>query len=156
MEADKVQKIREEVERLKGWNNNVRNSTRHMTLQEEDFNRGKHSSYLEILNFIDSLQEEPVSEDLEEAVNAYIGYAPEVDECSSVYGKRKAFKAGANWQRSQLMRNAFETAIVDDWQYGKDADHTAIPAIHQRIEGHKIGDKVKIVVIPERLNNGTE
>ena len=57
--TDKVQKIREEVERLKGWNNNVRNSTRHMTLQEEDFNRGKHSSYLEILNFIDSLQEEP-------------------------------------------------------------------------------------------------
>lgn len=60
--TDKIQKIREEVERLKGWNNNVRNSTRHMTLQEEDFNRGKHSSYLEILNFIDSLQEEPVSE----------------------------------------------------------------------------------------------
>lgn len=59
--TDKVQKIREEVERLKRWNNNVRNSTRHMTLQEEDFNRGKHSSYLEILNFIDSLQEEPVS-----------------------------------------------------------------------------------------------
>lgn len=56
--TDKVQKIREEVERLKRWNNNVRNSTRHMTLQEEDFNRGKHSSYLEILNFIDSLQEE--------------------------------------------------------------------------------------------------
>ena len=59
--TDKVQKIREEVERLKGWNNNVRNSTRHMTLQEEDFNRGKHSSYLEILDFIDSLQDESVS-----------------------------------------------------------------------------------------------
>lgn len=60
---DKVQKIRAEIERLKGWNNNVRNSTRHMTLQEEDFNRGKHSSYLEILDFIDSLQEESISED---------------------------------------------------------------------------------------------
>lgn len=59
--TDKVRKIREEVERLKRWNNNVRNSTRHMTLQEEDFNRGKHSSYLEILDFIDSLQNEPVS-----------------------------------------------------------------------------------------------
>ena len=56
--TDKVQKIREEVERLKGWNNNVRNSTRQMTLQEEDFNRGKHSSYLEILDFIDSMQKE--------------------------------------------------------------------------------------------------
>ena len=53
----------------------------------------EHSNILE--------QEEPVSEDLEEAINAYIGYAPEVDECSSVYGKRQAFKAGAEWQKSQ-------------------------------------------------------
>ena len=43
-----------------------------------------------------------VSEDLEEAVNAYIGYAPEVDESSSVYGKRQAFKAGAEWQINKL------------------------------------------------------
>ena len=45
--------------------------------------------------------QEPVSEDLEEAVNTYIGYPPEVDECSSVYGKRQAFKAGAEWQKQQ-------------------------------------------------------
>ena len=69
--TDKVQKIREEVERLKRWNNNVRDSTRHITLQEEDFNRGKHSSYLEILNFINSLPEEPVSEDLKVAADKY-------------------------------------------------------------------------------------
>ena len=69
----KVQKIREEVERLKGWNNNVRNSTRHMTLQEEDFNMGKHSSYLEILDFIDSLQEEPVSIDFEQELYKAFG-----------------------------------------------------------------------------------
>lgn len=48
-------------------------------------------------------KEEPVSEDLEEAVNAYIGYAPEVDESSSTYGKRQAFKAGANWQKQQIL-----------------------------------------------------
>ena len=56
------------------------------------------------LAFIDSLQEEPTSNDLEEAVNAYIGYAPEVDECSSVYGERQAFKAGANWQKEQMLK----------------------------------------------------
>jgi hypothetical protein len=49
---------------------------------------------------------EPVSEDLEEAVNAYIGYAPEVDESSSVYGKRQAFKAGAKWQKEHLWKPA--------------------------------------------------
>lgn len=45
--------------------------------------------------------QQPVSEDLEEAVNAYIGYAPEVDESSSTYGKRQAFKAGAKWQENK-------------------------------------------------------
>jgi hypothetical protein len=49
--------------------------------------------------------EEPVSEELEEAVNAYIGYAPEVDESSSTYGKRQAFKAGAQWQELQFEKN---------------------------------------------------
>lgn len=108
---------------------------------------------------IEALKEKPVSEDLGEATNNYVlnvrkGYPRVMDETDRYICN--AFKAGANWQRSQLMRNAFETAIVDDWQYGKDADHTAIPAIHQRIEGYKVGDKVKIVVIPEILNHGTE
>lgn len=47
----------------------------------------------DLLAFMNSLPNEPVSEDLEEAVNAYIGYAPEVDESSSTCGKRQAFKA---------------------------------------------------------------
>ena len=45
--------------------------------------------------------EEPVSNYSEEAVNAYIGHAPEVDECSSVSCERMAFKAGAKWQKEQ-------------------------------------------------------
>jgi hypothetical protein len=48
------------------------------------------------------LEQEPVSEELEEAVNAYIGYAPDIDECSSVYGKRQAFKAGAKWKEKEM------------------------------------------------------
>ena len=61
----------------------------------------------ELLSFLNTLEvkevrEEPVSKDLEEAVNAYIGYAPEVDECSSVHGKRQAFKAGAKWMEQRL------------------------------------------------------
>lgn len=38
------------------------------------------------------------------------------------------------------------TTIVNDWTYGKDADHAVIPAIHQRINGFKIGDKVLIQI----------
>lgn len=36
---------------------------------------------------------------LENAANAYIGHAPDIDESSSVYGERQAFKAGAKWQK---------------------------------------------------------
>ena len=100
--TDKVQKIREEVERLKGWNNNVRNSTRHMTLQEEDFNRGKHSSYIEILNFIDSLQEEPVSEDLEKT--AVEAFKQIVDSDKNNF--LEIFKAGAEWQKQKTVDKA--------------------------------------------------
>lgn len=130
--TDKVQKIREEVERLKGWNNNVRNSTRHMTLQEEDFNRGKHSSYLEILNFIDSLQEESVSEqklsNVERTVKDWKeSVSEELDEVAKnirdrLYleeGKRdefgnpyflqntilKAVIMGAQWQKQQFEKD---------------------------------------------------
>ena len=42
-----------------------------------------------------------------------------------------------------------ETTIVNDWQYGKDPDHAIIPAIHQRIKGFNVGDKVRIIVIKE-------
>lgn len=108
--TDKVQKIREEVERLKDWNNNVRNSTRHMTLQEEDFNRGKHSSYLEILNFIDSLQEEPVSDDLEKAIEqSFIYHDNHGDDFRSdeqiETAYRCGFETGAKWQEDQLEKN---------------------------------------------------
>ena len=38
------------------------------------------------------------------------------------------------------------TEIVNDWTYGKDPDHTVIPAIHQRINNFKIGNKVLIKI----------
>lgn len=68
---------------------------------------------------------EPVSEDLEEAVNAYIGYAPEVDESSSTYGKRQAFKAGANWQKQQLMANTADVMIRLPYE-NKDGGYTQL------------------------------
>lgn len=42
-----------------------------------------------------------------------------------------------------------ETIIVNDWQYGKDPDHAIIPAIHQRIEGFNVGEKIKIIIVKE-------
>ena len=115
---------------------------------------------------IDKLTESP---DLDEASWKYS------DRDGITYGQRYAmqidFKAGAKWQkhqmketlqteyekgrfdmREEMMKDAVETTIVNDWQYGKDPDHAIIPAIHQRIEGCGVGDKVKIIIVKtERL-----
>ena len=44
---------------------------------------------------------EPVSDDLEEAADNYVGHAPDIDESLSIFCERKAFKAGAKWGMRQ-------------------------------------------------------
>ena len=39
---------------------------------------------------------------LQLAADEYIGHPAEVDECSTTYGKREAFKAGAVWERNHV------------------------------------------------------
>lgn len=111
---------------------------------------------------------EMVGEDLEEAANQH---SKQVFHGLLVEDNITAFKAGAEWQKQkdqetielaedhamlagmnrmkeEMMKDAVETTIVNDWQYGKDPDHAIIPAIHQRIEGFNIiGDKVKIIIV---------
>lgn len=117
--------------------------------------------------------EEPVSDDLEEAVNAYIGYAPEVDESSSTYGKRQAFKAGAKWQRQrdehliwqistanyekgieegkqQMIKDAVDGVITFDY-YKDDKVYGCVAHDSFCLEdrGLRDCDKVKIIVVKE-------
>ena len=125
------EKIREEVERMKGWNNNVRNSKRHMTLQEEDFNRGKHSSYLEILDFIDSLQEEPMSKDLEEMAKAVTK-----DKESAVKFLKNAGIMDENGNLAELYRS--EEPVSDGLEV---AAHRCYEPNDKFMEGFKKGAK---------------
>ena len=119
---------------------------------------------------IKALQKEPVSEDLEEAVNAYIGYAPEVDESSSTYGKRQAFKAGANWQeqkdesytksmykvgintgkelmKQQLMTKAVDVTIAIPYQNG----YGGYTQLVDSKEGLHFGENLKVLVIKKEI-----
>lgn len=41
-----------------------------------------------------------------EAVNAYIGYAKEIDEGIETYMRRDAFKAGVEWFKKALWHDA--------------------------------------------------
>ena len=109
------EKIRKEVERLqkelikndeKGFGSDIDNACI-LELQN-------------VLTYIDSLQEEPVSNDLEEACDEYYdetwdehgGKAMVVDGCHDIWFPSQAtddfFKAGAQWQKQQLIDKACE------------------------------------------------
>ena len=93
--TDKVQKIREEVERLKEW----------QPIASPSLNK--------LLSFIDSMQEEPVSEELEEASKEWL--RPQLDKSYVNYGEVKmmelthfdgyamldAIEFGAKWQKTK-------------------------------------------------------
>ena len=64
-----------------------------------------------IIMFLDTLEmkeveEEPVSNDLEEAAENYVGHAPEIGEDLSCFTNRNAFIAGAQWQKEQMIDKA--------------------------------------------------
>lgn len=87
--TDKVQKIREEVEkRLKG---------------ERFISSDKEYNYL--LSFIDSLQEEPVNDDLKNAANIALEGLLDKYGIVGIGSCLKMFKLGAEWQKEQFEKN---------------------------------------------------
>lgn len=60
----------------------------------------------DLFAFMDSLPNEPASEDLEEAARKY--FKSLKDDCFISSDIMLAFKAGANWQKQQLMAKAFD------------------------------------------------
>jgi len=125
--ADKVQKIREEVVRLHnllpvmdGDNISVNYADRICTA---------------LKMYIDSLQNEPVSEDLEKAAINYMK-----TENPPIWGLHDGFIAGANWQKQQMMKDAIEgIARPDDSEIWCNLAPFNL----------KDGDKVRVVVIKE-------
>ena len=110
-----------------------------------------------LVSFIDSLPEEPVSEDLEEAA---IMHYKDVMEYEVKTGLKPSymtsFKAGAKWQKEQMMKDVIlETTVViekdgsaEDFNevecsYYEDSEILEVP------KWAKDGDKVKVIVIKE-------
>ena len=62
--------------------------------------------------------EEPISEDLEEEINRYIGYPQEVDEDISTTMIRKAARHFAQWQKQKDIRIFKELAELANHQDG--------------------------------------
>jgi len=102
--TDKVQKIREEVEKLKSQL--LRGVCASQIAMET---RCKEEAYNEVLAILDTMQEEPVSEDLEEALaREWKGYndrgAATVDaleDNSQELAFAKGFYRGSEWGKNQ-------------------------------------------------------
>lgn len=126
--ADKVQLIKEEIESYK---ESMKGLEPH-----SDFRRGQITAYNQIMQFIDSLPEEPTSEDLEEAASKYM--REDFHERS-----RADFKAGAEWQKQQMMKDAVYgyVSLCHDYPHRR-----SLVAIEDGLVNYKYAEKIKIII----------
>lgn len=94
----------------------------------------------DIAHSIIKKQEEPVSEDLEEASR---NYADNEEYGDDVYYSIKAtFKAGAKWQKEKMITKAIDGKVL--------ANGMGNPILHLLDKGrHLIDKKVKVILIKE-------
>ena len=94
--TDKVHKMRQEVEKRF---EQIKNS-------ERESDSGAFYQLKELLEFIDSLQEEPVSEDLNEAVTRIIKETSKIPNLSEYEALYHCAVEGAQWQKEHLWKPA--------------------------------------------------
>lgn len=109
-------------------------------ITDSDYWNAKADAYRNVLTILNSMQEEPVSEELDEAAKRY---ATEGDEETGglyiIEEEVDAFKAGSEWKEKQMMAKAINT----------EASYTmSVPSICISLPlGVNVGDKVKVIVI---------
>ncbi len=113
-----------------------------------------------ILSLIDTLEveeveEDPVSEDLEEATSRYAkeeyshkNHAALPDRCIGCYAPLKyAFKAGAKWQKEQMMKDAMYGLVC-----GHDESSPAWIDLNLLNKPNvKVGTEVKLIIIKDTV-----
>lgn len=154
--TDKVQLIKKEIEKRLSllWDLIPEGEK----VLKDDFtkddanNLGKYTELESLLKLIDSLQDEPASEDLEEAASKYV--REDFHERS-----RADFKAGAKWQKQQMkevLQTEYEKGRFDmreemmkhAVEAKVDLDLDCNIKLDCEYEFH-VGDKVKIIIIKE-------
>lgn len=118
-EKEKLTAIKAETERLRhDWPKVISDGEKnHLWMYFRGLNR--------IRDFIDSLPEEPVSDDLDEAAKEWL--RPQLDKSYANYGEAKmmelthfdgyamleAIEFGAKWKEKQMMKNAIDINPMD-------------------------------------------
>jgi len=157
---DKVQKIREKVEkRYECWKEKESNS--HSIELEIRMSECQH-----LLLMLNSLQEEPVSEELEETANkdyenalnsVAVNFMEAQGITPNLYAEQiiRAVKHGAQWQKEQMMTKAVEAVVSqvpcsnEIILYNPSSVYKySLPQEMNKLGLNK-GDKVKLVIIKE-------
>lgn len=90
------------------------------------------------------LQEEPVSEDLEKVSEAYV-----LDDYIKPWRElvKKAFKAGAKWQKEQMMAKAIDAEVLENYD-GKVIKYDET-ILDEKLSDCKVFDKIKLIMLKE-------
>lgn len=95
------------------------------------------------------LQEKPVSEDLEEEALVYSASDIITEDGKLVIDSEKvnAFKAGAKWQKEQMMAKAIDGVVLENYD-GKVLKYDDL-ILDEKLSNCNVFDKVKIIVVKE-------
>ena len=99
----KIEKIKVEIDRLK--NELIQEAEKGY---KSEFDEGRISAFEDMIVYINSLEEEPISNDLEEAAHSYVDTTIEWFDSEGNPCCYPAFIAGAQWQKKQLIDKACE------------------------------------------------
>ncbi len=111
--------------------------------EDGEAERGYDFCLQDMLCFISTIEQH--SEDLDDAAKHFVGYDMDCDELRDYETGISAFKAGAEWQKEQMMKDAEEAEIGYFNQRGLSI------RTERSIERmpYDEGDKVKIIIIKE-------
>ena len=143
-----VEQIKAEIERLKKENRS-----------DDSYDKERFSTLEMVEEFINSLPEEPISEDLNTASSEYeaksyqLKLTKDGEFVKSINPAIKiAFIAGANWRKEQMMKYGTEYQVAEGSMCPAmesipvlaNTDMILLPK-----DKFKVGDKIKVIIIKE-------
>jgi hypothetical protein len=120
-------------------------------------NYGKIRAYNEVLSFIDSLPEEPVSESLKDEIAKFNdNYFPETDNGLNIEMRNElrtivgvAAKMSAQWQKEQMLKDAVSGAYIRRNKYTKTNVLNGFNVTCDVVQKFKDKDNVKVIIIKD-------
>lgn len=148
-----IQKIKAEIDRLQETTMDKNSNFK------SQYNQGIFDGLSLIDNFIDSLEEEPVSKNLEKELDKYFSQFKGLEKCywnwridsinihaQCIYDFAKHF---AQWQKERILNNAIEREVKVDAGGYPYIDVTELYDYDKDKPLAKKGDKVKLIIIME-------